>query len=147
MKKHFKSFFALSLALMLAATLLGCSGASKADKRVKPKMQEALTKGVLEKIEPVKGGFMLSARVKNGAYSTIARGFVPTLRGKSSDGADIMYEVGDLLLMRLKNNVIMYSELNIKNFTKIDEGVVGSKFKRNKSKIKTPVPQETMISF
>lgn len=106
-----------------------------------------LSKGTISKIEQVKGGYMLNVLVKNGKKYENARGFVSSLNGFSSDGASAVYEVGDLLLMQLKNGVIMYNEISVKNFTKRDGKVVRSNFKRDKNHIKGQIPQESQIRF
>ena len=72
---------------------------------------------------------------------------VNSLQTRSSDGAVVSYEEGDLLGMQLKNGVIMYSEVMIKNYTTREGGVVRSANKRDKSKIKASLPQENKIRF
>lgn len=106
-----------------------------------------LTKGTLNKIEPVKGGYRLYALVKNGKKYENAHGMVSTLDAVSSDGARVRLEEGDLLGMELKNGIIMYSEVMIKGFNMREGGVVRSANKRDKSKIKTPLPQESKVRF
>lgn len=106
-----------------------------------------LTKGTLNKIERVKGGYVLHALIKNGSKYENARGMVNSLQTRSSDGAVVRYEEGDLLGMEIKNGVIMYSEVMIKNYTAREGGVVRSANKRDKSKIKAPLPQENQIRF
>lgn len=137
---------------LFSAILVGilCSGCFWQEPPVAQKTQKPqtyLTKGTISEIRQVKGGYMISALIKNGKSYSTARGFVNSLNGVSSDGAKVMYEVGDLLLMDIKNNVIMYSEVSIKNFTKRDGGVVASKYKRTKNKVVAPLPKESKIKF
>ena len=72
---------------------------------------------------------------------------VNSLQTRSSDGAVVSYEEGDLLGMQLKNGVIMYSEVMIKNYTTKEGAVLRSANKRDKSKIKATLPQENKIRF
>lgn len=138
---------ALFSAILLGILLTGCFW-QEAPKPAQPQRPQGyLIKGTISEIKQVKGGYMISALVKNGKNYSTARGFVSSLNGISSDGANVIYEVGDLLLMDIKNNVIMYSEVSIKNFTKRDGGVVASKYKRTKSKVIAPLPQENKIKF
>lgn len=104
-------------------------------------------KGTLSKIEPVKGGYFLHALIKNGKEYKSARGFVSSLNALSSDGKEATYEVGDLLNMEIKNNVIMRSQIAIKGYTTREGSVVRSAHKRDKSKIIAPVPSETKVRF
>lgn len=135
------------LLVLFGALFLGCYDKPSYTPKRPQKPQTLLIKGTISKIEQVNGGYMLNALIKNGKQYSSARGFVKSLNGFSSDGAPATYEVGDLLLMDIKNNVIMYSEISIKNFTKHDGKVVGSNFKRDKSHIKAPLPQESKIRF
>ena len=118
--------------------------------RVPQKPAGVLTKGTLNKIERVKGGYILHALIKNGNRYENARGMVNSLQTHSSEwvtSAVVSYEEGDLLGMQLKNGVIMYSEVMIKNYTTREGGVVRSANKRDKSKIKASLPQEKKIRF
>lgn len=137
-----KIFFLTILGLFFA----GCFW--EEPKPVAPKKPAGvLTKGTLNKIERVNGGYILHALIKNGNKYESARGMVNSLQTHSSDGAVVSYEEGDLLGMQLKNGIIMYSEVMIKNYTAREGGVVRSANKRDKSKIKAPLPQENQIRF
>ena len=140
MKKILSLFF-------VGLLFLGCYNEPSYTPKRPAKPAGVLTKGTISKIEQVKGGYMLNVLIKNGRQYSSARGFVNTLNGFSSDGTNAVYEVGDLLLMQLKNGVIMYSEIAIKNFTMHDGKVIRSNFKRDKSRIKGSVPQENKIKF
>ncbi len=139
-----KKFLSL---VLIAIFFLGCYDKPTYTPKKPQRPAGVLTKGTISKIDQVKGGYMLNVLIKNGKQYSNARGFVTTLNGFSSDGASAVYEVGDLLLMQLKNGVIMYSEISIKNFTKHDGKVVHSNFKRDKSRIKGSIPQESKIKF
>lgn len=133
--------------LLVAIFFAGCYNRPTYTPKKPEKPAGVLIKGTISKIEQVKGGYMLNVLIKNGRQYSSARGFVSTLNGFSSDGTNAIYEVGDLLLMQLKNGVIMYSEIAIKNFTMHDGKIIRSNFKRDKSRIKGSVPQESKIKF
>ena len=137
-----KIFFLWILGLFFAGCFL-----NEPKPQVPQKPAGVLTKGTLNKIERVKGGYILHALIKNGNRYENARGMVNSLQTRSSDGAAVSYEEGDLLGMQLKNGVIMYSEVMIKNYTTKEGAVLRSANKRDKSKIKATLPQENKIRF
>ena len=97
-----KIFFLWILGLFFAGCFL-----NEPKPQVPQKPAGVLTKGTLNKIERVKGGYILHALIKNGNRYENARGMVNSLQTHSSEGAVVSYEEGDLRGMQLKNGVIM----------------------------------------
>lgn len=135
-----KKFIALFIIISLFSA---CSKKQNDLKNNKP----PLSKAILEKIEKTNNGFILNLRVKNAGKSFIISDFTKTLQAKTSNGKNAIYEIGDLLLVRVENQKITHKELNIKNFNKSDGRVIRSEFKRDKSKIQKNLPKETKLNF